>query len=60
LLLEGIAITGNNVIVEEVEDHSNQFSLDINEAAQLLNDYIHLYFSAPKFPPEYSYRFPFL
>jgi hypothetical protein len=40
LLLEGIAITVNNVIMEEVEDHSNQFSLDINEAAQLLNDYI--------------------
>jgi len=35
LVLEVIAINGNYA-----EDNSNQFSLDINELAQLINDYI--------------------
>ena len=40
LLLEVIAVDGNNVIVEEAEENSNQYTLDIYEAAQLINDYI--------------------
>jgi hypothetical protein len=40
LLLEVIAINGHNVIIEETEENSNQFSLDLNETAQLLNDYL--------------------
>jgi hypothetical protein len=40
VLLEVISINGNNVIVEEAEENSYQFSLDINEAAQLINNYI--------------------
>jgi len=40
VLLEVISINGNNVTVEEAEENSYQFSLDINEAAQLINNYI--------------------
>ena len=40
VLLVVISINGNNVIVEEAEENSYQFSLDINEAAQLINNYI--------------------
>jgi hypothetical protein len=40
VLLEVISINGNNVIVEEAEGNSYRFSLDINDAAQLINNYI--------------------
>jgi hypothetical protein len=40
VLLEVLAIDGNNVLVAEAEDSANQFNLNLNEAAQLINDYI--------------------
>jgi hypothetical protein len=40
VLLQVVAVDGNNVIVEEAEHNFNHFSMDINEAAQLINEYI--------------------